>query len=307
MPRLQITRIDGTLETISPLLHFGTEKTGSTPSQRMMTLWDRNAGETVEIPFVNANAFRGVLRRIIMADFVELVDYQVDTPKLHHALYSGGQLESTDDNTSSIDTTFRRTLLEHIPPLGLLGTSVGNQILPGCLSVQHALPVCEERAWTKTVRAPRPWDEDARWGDPASTFLDEHFQTRRDDLREERAEDEQAVQMLVTCECIIPGTLFEHGYVLRNASPVEAGVLGRGLELWLQFPTIGGKASGGMGQLAVRYDHLPDPAPYLAWCEEHADLAVEALNLIANPPKAAPKKAKGKAKAEATEEEATVA
>ena len=269
----------------------------------MMTLWDRNAGETVEIPFVNANAFRGVLRRIIMADFVELVDYQVDTPKLHHALYSGGQLESTDDNTSSIDTTFRRTLLEHIPPLGLLGTSVGNQILPGCLSVQHALPVCEERAWTKTVRAPRPWDEDARWGDPASTFLDEHFQTRRDDLREERAEDEQAVQMLVTCEASSAPV-----DTIRVAQcPPRRPVLGRGLELWLQVPTIGGKASGGMGQLAVRYDHLPDPAPYLAWCEEHADLAVEALNLIANPPKAAPKKAKGKAKAEATEEEATVA
>lgn len=268
----------------------------------MMTLWDRNAGETVDVPFVNANAFRGVLRRLIMADFVELVGYEVDNPKLHHALYSGGQLESTDDTTSRLDVGVRRQLLDNIPPLGLLGSSVGNQILPGCLMVEHALPVCAERRWTKSVRLPRDWDEDARWEQPAATFLGEHFQTRRDDLHAEREEDEQAVQMLVTCECIIPGALFEHGYALRNASPVEAGVLGRGLQLWLQAPTIGGKASGGMGQLVAMYDHVPDPEPYLQWCVGHADLAVEALNLIANPPKCAPKK-KGKQE-QATEEEA---
>lgn len=303
----RIERIVGTLETISPLLHFGTEKTGSTPSQRMMKLWDRHAGETVEVPFVNANALRGRLRRLMMKDFLKLVGYENANPKLHHALFSGGQLESSDDNTSQFDVALRRKLLENIPPLGLLGTSVGNQILEGCLNVDHAYPVCEERSWTREVRPARPWDDDPRWEEAAATFLDEHFQTRRDDLHEEREEDEQAVQMLVTCECIIPGTLFEHGFVLREASPVEAGVLGRGLELWLEEPTIGGKASGGFGKLLVEYDHLPDPAPYLAWCREHADLAIDALNLIANPPKAAPKKAKGKAKAEATEEEAIVA
>jgi hypothetical protein len=292
MPTPTVHRIVGTLETLTPLLHFGTEKTGSTPAQRMMTLWDREQGTTVEVPFVNANAVRGVLRRLVMADFLDLVGYTVETPKLHHALYTGGQLESTDDNTSTIDVAMRRTLIEHIPPLGLLGTSVGNQILSGCLCVEHALPCCQERRWVRTVRDARRWDDDPRWDEPGSTYIGEHFQTRRDDLRADREEDEQAVQMLVKYECITPGALLEHGYVLRNASPVETACLGRALELWCLYPTIGGKASGGMGQLAVSYDHVPDSGPYIDWCTQHADEAIDALNLIANPPKAKTKKGK---------------
>lgn len=286
MPTPTVERITGTLELVTPLLHFGTEKTGSTPMQRRMTIWDRDQCATVEVPFVNGNAFRGVLRRLIMADFVTCVGYDVESTKLHHALYTGGQLESTDDNTSSIDMGMRKQIIENIPPLGLLGTSIGNQIITGCLSVEHGMPVCSERRWTRTVRGPLPHDADARWDQPSRMFLNTHFQTRRDDLRADREEDEQAVQMLVEYECLLPGTLLEHGFVLRNASPVEAGVLGRGIELWSQFPTIGGKASGGFGQLSLAYDHIPDSSPYLAWCEDHAEDAVEALNLIVNPPKA---------------------
>jgi len=246
-----VERITGTLELVTPLLHFGTEKTGSTPMQRRMTIWDREQCATVEVPFVNGNAFRGVLRRLIMADFVTCVCYDVESTKLHHALYTGGQLESTDDTTSTIDMALRRQIIEHIPPLGLLGTSIGNQIITGCLSVEHAMPVCSERRWTKTARPPLPHDDDSRWDQPSRMFLNTHFQTRRDDLRADRDEDEQAVQKLVEYESLLPRPLLDHGFVLRTASPVEAGHLGRGIELWSQFPTIGGKASGGFGQLTL--------------------------------------------------------
>jgi len=258
--------------------------------QRRMTIWDRSQQATVEVPFVNGNAIRGSLRRLIMADFLDLVGYKVEHAKLHHALYSGGQLESSDDG--AFDMALRRKLIECIPPLGLLGTSVGNQIITGCLSVEHAMPVCLERIWTRDVRERRDYDDDPRWQQPARIFINEHFQTRRDDLRVEREDDEQATQMLVQCECLIPGTLLEHGFVLRNASEVEAGVLGRALELWRQYPVIGGKASGGFGRILMRYDHEPRPEPYLAWCEDNADLAIEALNEIVNPPKTQRKKAK---------------
>lgn len=258
--------------------------------QRRMTLWDREQSATVEVPFVNGNAIRGVLRRLIMADFLDLVGYAVESPKLHHALFTGGQLESTDDNTSNIDMALRRNIIEGIPPLGLLGTSIGNQIITGCLSVEHGLPVCQERRWTRSVRSPLPHDNDPRWEQPSRMFLSTHFQTRRDDLREDRDEDEQAVQMLVEYECMVPGTLLEHGFVLRNASEVEAGVLGRALDLWGQFPTVGGKSSGGFGQVAMNYDYVPDSSPYAEWCAENAGKAVDALNIIASPPKTAKRK-----------------
>jgi hypothetical protein len=287
-------------------LHFGTDDTGIGPTNRRMNLWDRNVGELADVPIINGNAVRGVLRRLIMADFLELVGYEVDSSKLHHALCSGGQLESTDDNTSSVDMAMRRQLIENIPPIGLLGTSVGNQILTSCLDVEHAVPVCEERKWMRDLRRKgtllqppvlRPWDDDPRWEQSGNRLMSRHMYTRRDDLHADRDEDERAVQMLVEPECIVPGALFEHGFTLRNASPVEAGVLGRGLQIWAERPTIGGKASGGFGQLLLDYDHIPDTEPYLAWCGEHADLAIEALNAIVNPPKRA-KKAKGKASEE---------
>ena len=267
-------------------------------------------GEVADVPCISANAVRGVLRRIIMADFLELVGYTVDSPKLHHALCSGGQLESTDSNTSSVDMEMRRKLVEGIPPLGLLGTSIGNQILSSTLQVDHAMPVCEERKWQRDLRRKgtllqppdcRPWDDDPRWEQSGNRLTSRHFYTRRDDLHADREEDEQAVQMLVEPECIIPGTLFEHGFALKNASPVESGCLGRALELWAIGPTIGGKASGGMGQLLLDYDHIPDSEPYLQWCDENAEQAIEALNLIVNPPPSAKKK---KADADAEEEAA---
>jgi len=247
--------------------------------QRRMAIWDRNQQAMVDIPFVSGNAIRGYLRRLLVADFLELVNYRAMTPKLHHALYSGGQLEASDDGM--LDMKLRRQLLAALPPIGLLGTSIGNQILTSCLSVEHALPICQERQWTREVRPPRSYDTDPRWDQPCRMFVDEHFQTRRDDLHEERDEDEQAQQMLVQYECLVPGTLLEHGFVLRNASEAERGALGRALQLWAQFPVIGGKSSGGFGRIALQYDHVPDPEPYLVFCRDHADDAVEALNAIA--------------------------
>jgi hypothetical protein len=296
MARVQIERIIGTWTTLTPVFHFGTDDTGIGPTNRRMDLWDSNVDEVADVPCISANAVRGVLRRIIMADFLELVGYEVESPKLHHALCSGGQLESTDDNTSSIDMAMRRALIEGIPPLGLLGTSIGNQILTSCLQVDHAMPVCEERKWQRDLRrkgtllqAPdcRLWDDDPRWEQSGNRLTSRHFYTRRDDLHADRDDDAQAVQMLVEPECIVPGALFEHGFALKNASAVESGCLGRALELWAIRPTIGGKASGGFGQLLLDYDHIPDSSPYLAWCAENVDLAVDALNLIVNPPKAA--------------------
>jgi len=261
-----------------------------------VNLWDAGVGELVDVPCISGNAVRGVLRRLVMADFIDLVGYEVDSPKLHHALYSGGQLESTDDNTSSVDMAMRRTLIEGIPPLGLLGTSVGNQILTSCLQVDHAMPVCEERRWQRDLRRKgtllqppdlRPWDNDDRWEQSANRLTGRFMYTRKDDLHADREDGDQAVQMLVEPECIVAGALFEHGFALKNASEVEAGCLGRALSLWCERPTIGGKSSGGFGQLHVDYDHIPDSAPYLEWCDAHSEQAVDALNLIVNPPKKA--------------------
>lgn len=294
----EIRRVPGLWTAVSPIFHFGTDDTGIGPTTRRSKLWDSGTQSHEDIPIINANAIRGILRRLIGEDFLEQVGYENVSPKLHHALMSGGQLESTDDTTATCDMALRRQLIDNIPPLGLLGTSVGNQILSSVLRVKHAYPLCAERKWERDLRRKgtglmppvyRPWDEDEQWEKSGNEMTSRHFYTRRDDLHVDREKDDQAVQMLVNPECIIEGTKFEHEFVLEEATEVEVACLGWALRLWAEEPTIGGKASGGMGQLIIDYDNVPEPDPYLAWCTEHVEEAVEALNLIANPPKKAKK------------------
>src|SRR5581483_12226322 len=112
-------------------------------------------------------------RRLAMRALVDAVGYAVQAPKLHHALYSGGVLESTDETTGVIDLERRRWVRDTFPPLALFGTVLGNQMVPGCLRVDHALPVCAE---TRAVLPPA-LQADPRAQHGVRTFTDVAFAT----------------------------------------------------------------------------------------------------------------------------------
>jgi hypothetical protein len=241
---------------------------------RSITHWDPGEQRHVRLPFVSGNAIRGVLRRLVMRDLLTRLNWGEPPAKLYHALFAGGVLESGDDETGVIDLDFRRRVRSACPPIGALGCSVANQMIPSCLRVRHAFPVCAEyRSYL-----PDRLRADPRADHSVRTFTDVAFATRRDDLREERAADEQARQMKVDFETFVPGTLFAHGFTLVEPSELEAACLAHAVALWAEQPFIGGKAGSGYGQVRVTYEGLPDPTPYLDYLGSAGEAVREVLS-----------------------------
>lgn len=268
----RIKSVEGKIVALSPIFHGGDEKTGSTPVLRTINIWVDGLGE-VPMPYISGNAIRGKARRAIMRDLLDMVGYEITNAKLHHVLFSGGVLESVEEDTSGvIDLAFRRKVRETLPPVALFGCAVGNQMIQGILTVEHMWPICKEYA----PYLPTAFKRDKRAYQPVRIFTQESFITRRDDLRAERREDEQAVQMKVDYECFVPGTGFYHRWALLLPDAVQESCLGRVIELWNETPYIGGRSSSGDGKVALYYRDVPSSALYLEFVRERRE-AIRAL------------------------------
>jgi hypothetical protein len=299
---LRVVVYRGKVQALSPIAHFGDEKTGSTPVLRSVSVFNPELGK-VRVPFVAGNAVRGYLRRLVMKDMLERLGYEVRSEKLYHALFAGGVLESTEEdseipdlviekllekrkgmptrNAASgvLDLAFRKAVRSGIPALGLFGASIGNQMVDSCLKVGHMWPVCRETAW----RLPEDLQLDPRADLRVAAFTDFVHHTRRDELRAERAEDEQPVQMLVEFEVFIPGTLFHHYFALEYASELEASCFGQALQLWAEHPWIAGKSATGYGEVAFYYEpKAPSPTLYLDYLRDQADAVKRLLDELAD-------------------------
>lgn len=264
--------IEGTVTALTPIFHGGDEKTGSTPVLRTIMVYVDGVGE-VPIPYISGNGIRGKLRRLSIKDFLDMLEYEITNTKLHHALFSGGVLESTSDTTGVIDLAFRKKVRELMPPVAILGCALGNQMIQGNLIVEHMWPICEEYK----PYLPEEYQKDPRAERPIRTFTDQSFITRRDDLREERAEDEQAVQMKVDYECFVPGTKFYHRFVLQLPDQLQLSCFGRVLDLFEAMPYVGGRSSSGDGKVMLNYKNKPDASLYLEFVQEKKDEIIKLL------------------------------
>lgn len=264
--------IEGTATALTPIFHGGDEKTGSTPVLRTIMVYVDGLGE-VPIPYISGNSIRGKLRRLAMKDFLDAVEYKITNGKLHHALFSGGTLESTEESTGVIDLAFRKKICDLIPLVAIFGTAVGNQPIQGILICESMWPICEEY---KPCLPPK-YQSDPRADRPIRTFTDQSFFTRRDDLRAEREEGEQAVQMKVDYECFIPGTKFYHRFVLQLPDELQLQCFGRAIELFEQMPYIGGRASAGNGKVMLAYENKPGTELYKEFLQEKKEEIRELL------------------------------
>jgi len=264
--------IEGTITALTPIFHGGDEKTGSTPVLRTIMVYVDGMGE-VPIPYISGNGIRGKLRRLSIKDFLDMLGYEITNTKLHHALFSGGVLESTSDTTGVIDLAFRKKVRELMPPVAIFGCALGNQMIQGNLIVEHMWPICDEYK----PYLPEEYQKDPRAERPIRTFTDQSFITRRDDLREERQEDEQAVQMKVDYECFVPGTKFYHRFVLQLPDQLQLSCFGRILDLFEAMPYIGGRSSSGDGKVMLNYKNKPDASLYLEFVQEKKDDIVKLL------------------------------
>lgn len=268
---MSIIKIVGHWYAVSPIHHGGDEKNGNVPVLRSVQQYVPEFDGFADMPHISGNSIRGMLRRRIVKHMLDTVGYELDETnkahrKLHHALYTGGCLESSDADSGKADLEFRRQMRQLIPVLGLMGTSVGNQMLKGSLKCGIAFPRCSERG---------------TGAHPARTMTGHSFATRLDDIKGGREEGEASQQMIVGFEVLNPGTVFDHTFILDYATELEASCLAHGVALWKDAPFVGGKSGSGYGEIVFAYTFNGiTPQPYLNFLFEHGSDVISGIEML---------------------------
>lgn len=266
--------IRGNLTALSPLHHGGAEQNGTTKLiLKVPTIIINSDGKETwdDIPCIHGNAIRGYLRRLIMQDLLDLLDYELDSKKLYHFLFTGGALEAVSSkDAGTINLPLKKRIRELLPPISLLGSALGNQMFNGKLKVMMADIICKETA--------KYYDDDENnFSSYNLSFTD--FGTRLDDLQE-RGEDEAATQMKYEFGIIIRGSRFTHEFILEDANPVERACFIRMFQLWEERPFLGGKSSTGYGKVKLDYPSLNDESDekYLNFLKNNHDEIIGLLD-----------------------------
>ena len=252
---METLRFKGNLTALSPIHHGGSEDYGTTkliltlPTVIINPLTGKE--EIDNIPTIHGNAIRGYLRRLIMDDFLTQLDYELDSKKVYHFLFTGGILEALDSkDKGAINLSLKKEIRELIPPISLVGSALGNQMIQGKLKVGMADIVCAE---TKHYI-----EEYSDYDFSAYNLKGSDFGTRLDDLKEERDDDEQAHQMKYEFETLIRGTKFTHEFILEDCNSIEKACFHRMMSLWEERPYLGGKSGTGYGKVRLDYQGIDD-------------------------------------------------
>jgi len=270
---METKKIEGFLIALTPIFHGGDEKTGQETLLRRMK-WIVH-GKPEEIPYIEGNAIRGYLRRLIMEDFLNQVEYETKTPRLYHCLFAGGVLEEVSEQaTGKLDLALRRNIRAFLTPLSLLGGSIANQAFSGKLVVGKALPVCSELNEYLPVTSELS----------IYTFLTFSFATRRAERegpeqtqKKEKKQKNSPVQMIYRHECFVPGTKFYHWFTLLDTTEIEKSCFARMIQLWRERPYIGGRSATGSGEIKIDYEIPYDEEPYLKFLKERKKEIQETL------------------------------
>ncbi len=218
-------------------------------------------GENVIVPIISANSLRGILRRVLAADFLNLLGLGDDSidPKFYYILFSGGALEKT---SGKIEIENRKTLFENIPMLHLLGSAVGNAIIPGTLIVEDMLPIVKELEEFTGIRSDISLYE----------VVSEEFGTRRDDYPYKDEVETDKHQMLYRYEVIKAGTEMTFNFSLLSvANELDEIMLKRGIDLMLNEARVGGKGAVGLGKITLRDFNLVNPTLYFEYIKDNRD------------------------------------
>jgi len=280
-----IKTIPGYFTALSQIHHGGDYKTGSETLFRTQEYFIEGRDTYISIPIIHGNALRGIWRRIIMNDLSKFLDIGYKTDKdvsfklekdVYHALFSGGTFrEVAEKDSGKVHIKFKQRIKDLIPPISLLGTAYGNQPISSSLQISHLLPICSELKEYLPEDIPEKYI--TRLNHSAFEYKDFMFQTRKDELREERKEGEQAVQMLIKYEIMKAGTVFYNELKLVDFSELELSCLARIIELWSQNPRIGGKSAVGLGKLKPEFEFEASSEQYMLFLKENKE---EILNFL---------------------------
>ena len=263
---METLTFEGTLTALTSIHTGGDEKTGvENMMRKLVFIVD---GEEELVPIIDGNSIRGNLRRLLLKDFFDQVGYTIKTPRLYYLLSGGALEEVSTSDAGHLNLQMRREIRAFLPPLSLLGASMGNQAFTGKLIVAKALPICKELNNFLPIQSQISYH----------SYITESFNTRRaerempetvaDNLRTK--DDEPTIQMKVSLECFAPGTRFYHKFMLQDTTTVEKSCFARMIELWRERPFVGGKSAVGYGEIKIDYPKLTlNSELYLAWLQEN--------------------------------------
>lgn len=240
---------------------------------------------------------------------------RLSIPQLNF-LFHGGNLT---EGGGREDTHRIANMQRLFPLLRLLGGSLPDQILAGSLHVWRGLLACEENQGRMAHHLPAAFAVEGTLR-PAEHFVSGYQYTRGDsatgqrDLLPPAADVADASNLMIMAgQCVMPGALFVHGFVLCNVAEVELGALLLSLSLWGQAGgTVGGQAAKGHGRLKTwllgDVDQQAAIDAYTAHVEANADECLAwlqsafKLDAASQEKKAKANGKKGKAKAGAASE-----
>lgn len=261
------TKVDINIKLLSPLMHYGDERLGT--MQIMRTNKFLYKGEFIDIPVYSGNGFRGQFRRIAMRDFLDKIGLAEEgiSEKLYYTLFTGGSLTG---GSRYEEIGNRMYLRKMCPPLALLGSAIGDQIIQGKMKSAIFLPICKE-----TVEYTGK-ESDISFYD----MLEDIFYTRKDDLKsvtyninkdQEGKKNDNPVQMKYEAQCLSAGTELTGTIIIENSDKVEESMLNATLKKIKEIPFIGGKSAAGHGKISLSFDELESEEVYYNYLEENKD------------------------------------
>lgn len=174
-------------------------------------------------------------------------------------LFSGGSLTAggATENVARI-----QRMWELLPLYRVLGGSLPDLIVGGRLQCRRGVLVCAENVSRLEALVPKGWLPDGQYI-PARQCIGGYQYTRMDP---QKAHAEmlasklgQTNQMIYGGQTVVTGSVFVHGFVLRDAREVDVGALMWSLQLWnAANRSIGGMAAKGHGMLDVAIRTSPD-------------------------------------------------
>ena len=250
-----ISKWSGIITCLSPLSHNDDINLGTDTKYRRMKMQTQDGIE--DIPIYSGNAYRGILRRIAAADFLEKIEASKISDALYYTYFAGGALQK-GSSQGGIEVGMKREVRTNIPFLSLFGTAYQNQVMPGKLNVGIGIPISRETEIFTGIQSEKSiWD-----------IMVEIFYTRRDDLEDK--ETEQKEQMKYTVECLSAGTTLQHEFTLDNASDIELSCFGAIMVKLNEDPVLGGKSSVGHGKVRLEYaQEWPDPDEYYSYLDKN--------------------------------------
>jgi len=195
------------------------------------------------VPYISGNSIRGILRRLVMYDFCQLVGIEKLEKNMYHQLFTGGNIT---DSTIYEDIAQREKYIAMCPMIGLFGSAIGNMTITGELKVGAMRPICKEH----------------RTGDISFwELLNTEFGVRRDDSKLERdikiitesAKKEKPQQMKYEYEVFIKGTEFNHQFICVTHDELIESAFYHTLSLFKQTPFVGGASAIGNGHISLDY------------------------------------------------------